>query len=178
MQGGRRATGANPDRDQSSKGAMVRKTIALLVTTIVGAVALITAISGFAGATSSAKRGQVLGVRIVATDSFFVDNDPSGNSGGDLFGSTGDLRRRGQKVGNYSSACTASSAAGGQCQVTFVLGGGGRLQLAGTFYLQRTQNRISIVGGTGKFRRARGDAILRVVGGQGAIQHARLTILR
>jgi hypothetical protein len=33
-------------------------------------------------------------VKLVVEQGFFVDNDPSGQSGGDLFGSTGVLRHR------------------------------------------------------------------------------------
>ena len=118
-------------------------------------------------------------MRLVATNGYFVDNAPSGQSGGDLFGSAGELRRHGRKIGRASSACTLVPPIGGQCQVTLIMRRGGRIQLAGTVgFPANTRNRVAIVGGTGKFRRARGDAILNAVNQQGSIQRVRLTILR
>jgi hypothetical protein len=153
----------------------VRKAVAF------AAVAAATATTlGWAGAsvTPNSRHHQVLDARSVETHTYFVDSDPSGASGGDLAGSAGDLRRGGQKVGDYESACTLSPPVGAQCQATLIWRSGGRLQLAGNIHLQRTQNRISIIGGTGKFRNARGDGIIQAVGNQGAIQHIHLTLLR
>jgi hypothetical protein len=147
---------------------------------MVTAVAMLAGLAGWAPATSakSAHR-QVINLRIVATSSFYVDNDPSGQSGGDLFGSEGDVRRRGHKIGTYSSACTASSAAVGQCQATLTWRSGDALQLGGEVHLDQPQNRIAVVGGTGRFRRARGDAVITSQGGgQSPSQRVRLTIIR
>jgi len=46
------------------------------------------------------------------------------------------------------------------------------------FRIQAEHNRLAIVGGTGKFRNAGGDATLQAVGDQGSIQRVHLTILR
>src|SRR2546423_901266 len=102
----------------------MKRTVALVALAVA-----IAAVSSWAGASTSSKSGrlQVRSVRLVATNPFYVDNDPSGNSGGDLFGSTGDLRQNGSKVGNYKSACTASSPQGGQCQATLTWRSGGQL---------------------------------------------------
>jgi dirigent-like protein len=118
-------------------------------------------------------------MRLVATNGYFVDNDPSGPSGGDLFGSAGDLRRHGHKIGRASSACTLVPPVGAQCQVTLIRRRGGRIQLAGDVrFPATTRNRLAIVGGTGKFRRVRGDAIFQSLNDQGSVQRLHLTILR
>lgn len=144
------------------------------------AVAATAALFGLVGASASPKTGhrEERTVRLVVTDSFFVDNDPSDVSGGDLVGSSGKLRHDGNGVGKYSSACTLSPPVGAQCQATLIWRHRGSIQLAGNFRLQADQNRLAIVGGTGKFRRARGDATLQPVDDQGSVQRVDLTILR
>lgn len=116
-------------------------------------------------------------MRLVVLDSYFVDNDPSGQSGGDLFGSSGELRRRGNRVGKYASACTNSPPVGAQCQATLILRRG-RIQLAGNYRTQGDYNRVAIVGGTNKFRGVRGDATIQTLDDQGSVQRLHLTILR
>ena len=117
-------------------------------------------------------------VRTVPTSSFYVDNDPSGSSGGDLFGSEGDLRHAGHKAGTFSSACTASSAQRAQCQATFIWNSGDRIQLSGDYKVQGAENQIAIVGGTGKYKKARGDATLKPDSQNGSVQRVKLRILR
>jgi hypothetical protein len=134
----------------------------------------------WAGASASpGKRAEreVVMARLVATNGYFVDNDPSGNSGGDLFGSSGDLRRQGEKVGRFTSACTLVPP-GGQCQVTLSLRGRGGVQAAGNVRLQAQHSRVAIVGGTGSFRTARGEATLDALNAQGSVQRVRLVIRR
>lgn len=154
----------------------MRKAVAL-----VAVAAVIAAVLGWAGASASSKGNhrQVRNLRLVTTHGYFVDNDPSGNSGGDLFGGAGEARRRGHRIARFSSACILSPPVGGQCQVTLIWQRGGRIQLAGNVRPQATtSNRLAIVGGTGKYRRARGDAVIRALNDQGSIQRMHLTILR
>jgi hypothetical protein len=150
------------------------------VVTVVAVAAAAAGVASWAGASASSTGTQreVRYVRTAAGNAFFVDNDPSDNSGGDLFGSTGDLRHAGRKVGTYSSACTASSPAGGQCQATFVWSSDDRLQISGDYQIQAPRNVVPIVGGTGKFRKARGEAVLKPGNNQGSVQRVRLVILR
>jgi hypothetical protein len=153
----------------------VRKAVAL-----VAAAATTAALLGWVGASASptSDHRQVVTVRLVATDGYSVDNDPSGASGGDLFGAAGELRRHGRKVGRFASACTLVPPVGGQCQVTLGLRHQGGVQLAGNIRPQGTHNRVAVAGGTGKFRSARGDATVDAVNAQGSVQRLRLTILR
>jgi hypothetical protein len=117
-------------------------------------------------------------MRLAVVDGFFVDNASSGQSGGDLVGASGELRHRGHKRGKWSSACTLAPPVGGQCQLTLILRGRDRIQLAGNVRIQQDLNRLSIVGGTGRFRSVAGDATLRPLDDQGQVQGLRLTVLR
>jgi hypothetical protein len=132
-----------------------------------------------ASSVSAAKvKKQVIYVRLVATSGWNVDNNPSGPSGGDLFGSEGNLVRSGRgQVGTYRSACTASSAERAQCQATLVWRNGKRLQIAGDYELQGSENQLAIVGGTGKYRKARGEAIVRPDAAHPTTQKVKLKIL-
>lgn len=133
-----------------------------------------------ASARASAER-QVLRLKLVATDSWNVDNDPSGPSGGDLYGSSGNLRRHGHKLGTYASACTGSSATTAECNATLVFTGGkDRIQIAGLLDFQTltTGTYFSIVGGTGKYRGARGEGKVTPLDQNPALQRARFVILK
>jgi hypothetical protein len=153
----------------------VRKGVALILVAGTGA-----ALLGWVGASASPTDGdrQTKSARLVVTNGWSVDNDPPDQSGGDLFGASGELRRDGHRPGKWSSACTLSPPVGGQCQVTLILRGRDRIQLAGNIGFQRDFNRVSIVGGTGRFRGAAGDATLQPVDDQGQVQQIVLTILR
>jgi Dirigent-like protein len=146
---------------------------------VIAMAAAATASLSWAASSSAMKvHKQVRYVRTVATSGYYVDNDPSGSSGGDLFGSTGDLRHAGHSVGTFSSACTASSAERAECQATFSWNDGARLQLAGDIQPQASENQLAIVGGTGKYKKARGDATLKRVTQDGSVQKVKLRILR
>lgn len=150
-------------------------------TALVAIAATTAALLAWAGASASPTKTaqrEVITFRLVATDGYFVDNDPSGNSGGDLFGAAGELRRQGEKVGRFSSACTLVPPVGGQCQVTMGLQGRGGVQIAGNVRLQGQHSRVAIVGGTGSFRTARGEGTLDALNSQGSVQRVRLVILR
>ena len=149
----------------------MRRAVALAV----AAVGLL-ALTG-ASASGAAVHRQVRYVRTRATDGWYVDNNASGPSGGDLFGSTGDLTHNSHTVGTFSGACTASSAEQAQCDLTFLWNSGDRLQLAGEIRVQEVTNHVSIVGGTGRYKRDRGDATLTRLDNQGSVQRVRLRIL-
>ena len=152
----------------------MRKAVAAIV-----AAGIAAALMGWVGASASrSDHRQERTVRLVVVDSYFVDNDPAGQSGGDMFGSSGNLRHSGQRVGKYSSACTLSPPVGAQCQATLIWRDRGSIQLAGNFRLQADHSRVAIVGGTARFRGVRGDATVQPVGGQGLVQRVHLTILR
>jgi hypothetical protein len=165
-----------PTEDQPlERGAEVRRAMALV--TLAAATAALLSWVGASASTTGDHR-QERNVRLVVSESFFVDNDPSGVSGGDLVGSSGEMRHGGNGVGRYSSACTLSPPVGGQCQATLIWRYRDRIQLAGNFRIQADHNRLAIVGGTGKFRDVRGDATLQAVDNQGSVQRVHLTILR
>jgi hypothetical protein len=113
-------------------------------------------------------------VKLVATEGFYIDNDPAGPSGGDLFGSQGPLRRGGNEVGQFWSACTATSAGIGECDVTMKLNRRGRVQASGRVKTEREDNKISVTGGTGDFRGAEGVAKLHRLNPDGSRQRVEL----
>jgi hypothetical protein len=139
---------------------------------IVRAVVLLLAVSvvtGVVAAAVSAKGSPVTTIRLVEKDkSFhFVDNPPLGGqnkppSMGDQFALTSELlTRSGKHAGMLHATCTVTS--GGKntvstCFGTFGLKGG---QLAGMATLggETKTDRIAIVGGTGIYAGARGEAI-------------------
>jgi hypothetical protein len=154
----------------------VRKAVAVIL--VAGTSA---ALLSWVGASASPKKDDgrlIKQARLFVTNGWSVENDPSGLSGGDLFGASGELRRSGHRPGRWSSACTLSPPVGGQCQVTLIFRERDRLQLAGNVRIQRDFNRVSIVGGTGKFRDVGGDATLQPVDDQGQVQQLELTIVR
>jgi hypothetical protein len=116
-------------------------------------------------------------VRIVVTEGYYL---PSGqpNGAGDLFGSSGELRKAGKRIGRFASACQGVPSVGGQCQATFTWKRRGRIQIAGHVDTTGDKNRLSIVGGTGDFRRARGTALIRPLDEKSERQSVRLLILR
>lgn len=130
-----------------------------------------------ASASAAKVQREVRYVRLVVESGFYVDNDPSGQSGGDLFGSAGKLTRNGHNVGTFSSTCTASAASQGECNATLIWNSGERLQLAGEIHIQEVKNQLSIVGGTGKYKKARGDATLTRVDDQDQVQRIKLRIV-
>jgi hypothetical protein len=143
------------------------------------AVAVLAGLAGWVpDASAKGAHRQVINLRIVATSSFYVDNGPSGQSGGDLFGSEGDVHRKGRRIGSFSSACTASSATVGQCQATISWRSGDNLQLEGAFHLDQLENHLAIVGGTGRFRAARGEGVVTRTDPQSPSERMRLTIIR
>jgi hypothetical protein len=145
---------------------------------LVAVAATTAALLGWVGASASPtdNHRRERNLRLAVTDGYFVDNDPSGQSGGDLFGSSAQLRHGGKRVGKASSACTLVPPVGAQCQLTLILSRG-RIQLAGNFRLQQGSNRIAIVGGTNKFRGVRGDVTVHPLDDQGLLQQLHLTIL-
>jgi hypothetical protein len=127
-------------------------------------------------ATGDAPQRELTHVRLVSTHGYSVDNDPNGQSGGDLFGSAGSLRKGGQRIGRFSSACALAPPVGGQCQATLIWRDRGQIQVAGNVRLTAAKNRLSIVGGTGQFRGVGGTARLEGFDG-GTIQLVSLRIL-
>ena len=143
---------------------------------IVAASVPMTIVLALLPASASTRRREVTHVRTVETSNYFVDNDPSGTSGGDLVGSAGDLRRHGSDIGSFSTACTLVSPVKAQCQASLIWSGRGTIELAGSLKIKQTRNVVAIIGGTHDFRRARGEATLKT--GNGPVTRVGLRILR
>ena len=80
-------------------------------------------------------------------------------------------------LGTFSSACTTTSS--WEANATRALSGTAEIdfQLAGEIQMQELKNHLSIVGGTGKYKKARGQAALTRLDDQGAVQRVKLMIL-
>ena len=88
---------------------------------------------------------------------FRVDNRPRGASPGDLLGFRETLTAGGRRVGRGHGTCVAVSRTLADCSVTTVLSDG---MIVGRFTQDSTQRTITaaIVGGTGAYDGARGEA--------------------
>jgi hypothetical protein len=169
-----KASGVSLIARPSKEGIVSRKAIRA------GAAGIALLIVAF-GSTAAASSSQTLTVKIVVTNSYFVDNGAPDLSPGDVVGSSGRLVKKSQRVGSYGSVCTVVSTSPkplGHCEATFALGGRGRLEVAGRFNFQDTSNLVSIVGGTGDFRDVGGTATIEFLGGQGAVQRVTFNIIR
>lgn len=118
-------------------------------------------------------------MRLVVAHGYSVDNDLAGPSGGDLLGSTGELRADGGGHRTFWSGCQLAPPVGAQCQGTLALQGQGGVQIAGNVGFDNPHNRVVIVGGTGRFSTAAGQVELDTLEGPGTgtVQRLRLTIL-
>ena len=88
------------------------------------------------------------------------------------------MKRDGKQVGRFASSCTAAAteAFKGQCTATVSLTSQGGLALSGVIAPNKP-GKMAIVGGTGRFKRAAGEAKLTPIG-DGSRVRATLTILR
>jgi hypothetical protein len=137
-------------------------------------------LAAFTGATASSASASAadekLKVNLVATDGFYVDNDPQGQSAGDVFGSEGPLRRRSERVGSFYSVCVSTSAEAAKCSVTLAIRDRGKIELAGVLRPLRDRNRLTITGGRRNFRGAEGRADLTKLNQEGSRQRVELFI--
>ena len=93
-----------------------------------------------------------------------VDNAPPGVSAGDLLVFRNRLTRAGKALGSLEIACTfVKLEEDYACHGTAFLPGG-RLALSGALSLDRQTNVLPIIGGTGRYRRARGTLTARQTG--------------
>jgi allene oxide cyclase len=94
----------------------------------------------------------------------FVDDPPAGESVGDRFALDDSLfdATNTRRVGRTFSVCTqiGTSPTFFQCVVTVVIGNDS-LEAQGGFDLATTASTLAITGGTGRYRRARGEVIVR-----------------
>jgi hypothetical protein len=147
--------------------------------TSIAAAVVVAALAGpvITAATGALPARERTTVRILIDEGYYV---PSGqpNGAGDLFGSSGELRQGGVKIGRFTSACQGVPSGGGECEATFRWKGRGRIQVAGNVDTMGDKNRLAIVGGTGDFRRAHGTAVVRPLDEYSERQSVRFLILR
>ena len=154
-----------------------------LFTAALAIVAVGLLVSGTAAATSSAKGKRTL--RIVATYSQteFLDLGTTGASLGDQFVFSETLTRRGREIGESGGVCTVTHVTPPYDTVTFHCVAtlslrGGQITLQGvveeTGEFDPEPFRVAITGGTGAYRGASGEAIIRNVSETRSIYRLRL----
>jgi len=91
---------------------------------------------------------------------FRVDNPPRGASAGDLFGFRETLISNGTRVGRGHGTCVAVTRTLSECSVSAILADGTiAVRLAQDF--SKRESTAAVVGGTGAYRGARGQAAIR-----------------
>lgn len=136
----------------------MRRTIALIAA---GAAVVTTSVAWAAQSSAdSSKRAMVLDLRV--TMEHVVDQEPSGDSAGDMAVLAGEVLRGGTKIGQYQGYCVfITSGANSQCTFSLALPNG-QLVLStgyGEFNGDTPPSRDPIVGGSGAYSRARGYAV-------------------
>jgi Dirigent-like protein len=141
----------------------MRKTIHAALAAAVVAATLI----GTAGAFASAPAGRVTTLQYTAhfTHAAIVDAGKSGPSAGDQQVVVGTLSQGAKTVGRFGFICeflTAGPHASEQCDGTGRVAGG-TLTLQGYSNVASEDHRWAVVGGTGTYRGARGQALIHDV---------------
>lgn len=98
--------------------------------------------------------------RVIVTQGNQIDNAPAGFGVGDVLVFSGPIiDEGGASIGRVDGQCTVTTNQG-QAYCTPVLSlSEGQILLAGSRSVVELQGNLAIVGGTGRYRNARGDAI-------------------
>jgi hypothetical protein len=134
-----------------------------------GAAAAITAAAmlGPAGAFAAPSQGRTTTIQLVAhfTQASLVDVGDPGPSAGDQQVVVGALTKNGEKAGRFGFVCeflNATSNSAEECSATGSLRGG-TITLGGASRQADTDHRWAIVGGTGAYHDATGQALIHDV---------------
>jgi hypothetical protein len=135
----------------------------VLITLAVAIIAgLLAAAVGSTPAAATDSTGSMLRFRVQFSPFFYLDLGEPGPSMGDQIVSHDLLfDQSGKQAGHDGVSCTITDPAGGseaECTATFALSGG---QLTTQFLnTPPPVKHLAVTGGTGKYRKARGDAVL------------------
>jgi hypothetical protein len=81
---------------------------------------------------------------------------PGGLSPGSTFTFTADVSAEGRPVGTSQAACVIVAGTSAQCQGTTTLTGQGQIEAQGPIDVAKSSSTVAIVGGTGRYKGARG----------------------
>jgi hypothetical protein len=143
----------------------IRRFVVGLAVTLLAAAAAGVAVA----ATRSADitRPQRIHVIELPTQQTFTDLNAHGFSQGDLFVSANNLvdpRNHARVVGHEDDTCTVMSASLGRLECTgTAFFAGGSVMIHGPFIEGHT-TRLAVIGGTGRYRNARGQAVITDLG--------------
>lgn len=105
----------------------------------------------------------VLHLTEVAADMHYSDVAPKGPSAGDTITGWNHIEEPGKRVGIDNGLCSAFSKAYLTCDVEVTIFGRGRLEFQGTYAFNPTSLlKYAVIGGTGEFAGARGQALVKV----------------
>lgn len=102
-----------------------------------------------------------------------VDFAPAGNSVGDRYVASGDLKQSGIRVGNYLGECYVTRVTAAKttswCEITARLSGGSLVLAGGADRAtgQLASGTLAVIGGTGSYQQARGTGFLTETSGGG-----------
>lgn len=147
----------------------MRRSVALVVVLVLAGAS----VGYYAVGSSADEEGKTLRFVNRTTSFQFVDNAPAGESAGDLFTFAGDVfaskdGKAGKKLGRIVGSCTAADVDLSasrfivQCQATYMLKRGQIIVAAAINEGAEGPHkfRIAILGGSGDFRKARGDGVI------------------
>lgn len=140
-----------------------------LKTAAVGLIVVAAALATSVAAQPLASGAETVNLLAVGETFDVVDSGDPGLGVGDVFASGGSVHRwhgrvRGPRVGRLDVLCTALTADGGRshCSLTAAVPGG-RIEAVGL--LTGDSNTLAVIGGTGRYRAARGELTMRSIGG-------------
>jgi hypothetical protein len=106
--------------------------------------------------------GQHLVVHALVTSANLVDNAPAGFGPGDLLTFAGPVvDDEGATIGRVDGQCTVTTAQGQAYCTPVVTLAGGQILLAGSRSITSLRGTLAVVGGTGRYHEATGDAQAR-----------------
>lgn len=126
-----------------------------------GAAVLAASSTGAAATGPSAATASTLVVIDHNTNFRLVDLPPAGNTAGDYFLARGTLTTRaGRRVGFHEVQCTVFFRDTIRCIGSFIIDGKGQIVADGVEGRTGQPDLIAVVGGTGQYAQARGDALV------------------
>jgi Dirigent-like protein len=146
---------------------MKRLTWVPAVVVVLGVLAITVTASGSGGRSAKASKTKTIRVTAITTSDHFVDNPPAQGenappSPGDIVTFTDKLLSHGRQIGRDQGAFIATGGANVEGTVTAFLPKG-HIAVADGFDFEKKLQSLAIAGGTGAYRKARGQVLVQQV---------------